>query len=61
MAKSEKVSETPEPAKGVMVKPGRLAVSELAADKAGGPSPFGEDHEFPLPAERLRYTHSTTP
>jgi hypothetical protein len=32
-------------------------VSEVAADLAGSLSPFGPDVEFPLPVERLRYTH----
>ncbi|HEX8626976.1 MAG TPA: hypothetical protein VF755_02255 [Catenuloplanes sp.] len=43
------------------VKPGRLPVSELAFDRPAAPSPFGDDVEFPLPVEELRYTHSTTP
>ena len=43
------------------VQPGHLAVSELAADRPGGPSPFGDDIEFPLPVGELRYTHTTTP
>jgi hypothetical protein len=46
---------------GVRVKEGRLPVSELAADRPGGPSPFGDDLTFPLPVDELRYTHSTTP
>jgi hypothetical protein len=63
MAESKQVQTREEsaPPKGVRVKDGRLAVSELAADRAGGPSPFGDDQEFPLPVENLRYTHSTTP
>jgi hypothetical protein len=32
-------------------------VNELAADQAGGLSPFGDDVEFPLPLDKLRYTH----
>lgn len=32
-------------------------VNELAADQAGGLSPFGPDREFPLPVEKIRYTH----
>jgi hypothetical protein len=32
-------------------------VNELAADKAGAMSPFGTDLEFPLPVDRIRYTH----
>ncbi|MGY1825847.1 MULTISPECIES: hypothetical protein [unclassified Blastococcus] len=34
-------------------------VTELSASVAGGLSPFGEDHGFPIPAERLRYAHPT--
>ncbi|HEU4348200.1 MAG TPA: hypothetical protein VFR35_10470 [Actinoplanes sp.] len=36
-------------------KPGRLAVSELAASFAGSPSPFGDDLTLPLPPEDLTY------
>lgn len=43
------------------VKLGHLQVAELTSDRPGGPSPFGDDIEFPLPVEELRYTHSTTP
>lgn len=32
-------------------------VNELAADQAGGLSPFGQDVEFPLPLDKIRYTH----
>ena len=35
------------------------AVSELAADRTGALSPFG-DLTFPLPAEDLPYTHPVT-
>jgi len=34
---------------------GRLDVSELAASHQGGPSPFGDEQEFPLPANELTY------
>ena len=34
-------------------------LTELSASVAGPLSPFGEDHSFPLPAERLRYAHPT--
>ena len=47
--------------RGVTVKAGHLPVSEIASDRPGGPSPFGDDLEFPLPVDTLRYTHSTTP
>jgi hypothetical protein len=40
---------------------GPSAVSELVADRAAAPSPFGDDLEFPLPVEDLTYTRSTTP
>jgi hypothetical protein len=44
------------------VKPvpdGRLPVSELATDRPGASSPFGDDIRLPLPMERLTYTHPT--
>ena len=34
-------------------------VTELISELAGALSPFGEDHSFPLPPERLRYAHPT--
>ena len=34
-------------------------VTELVSEMAGGLSPFGEDHSFPLPVDRLRYAHPT--
>lgn len=40
-----------------VVKPGRLPVSEFAADRAGAASPFGDDITFPVPAEQLTYEH----
>ena len=38
---------------------GDHAVSELAADRTGALSPFG-DVTFPLPADELPYTHPVT-
>jgi hypothetical protein len=38
---------------------GHLAVSELIADRAAAPSPFGDDQTFPLPVESLTYIPST--
>jgi hypothetical protein len=35
------------------------AISELAADRTGALSPYGE-LEFPLPADELPYTHPVT-
>jgi succinate dehydrogenase / fumarate reductase iron-sulfur subunit len=43
------------------VRLGHLPVSELAFDRPAAPSPFGDDVEFPLLPEELRYTHTTTP
>jgi hypothetical protein len=40
---------------------GHLPVSELVADRAAAPSPFGDDQTFPLPVESLTYTPTTTP
>ncbi|MDA4087562.1 hypothetical protein MHAS44199_17955 [Mycolicibacterium hassiacum DSM 44199] len=41
------------------VSDGEHAVSELAADRVGALSPFGE-LEFPLPADQLPYCHPVT-
>ena len=35
-------------------------VTELTTASAGGLSPFGEDHSFPLAPEQVRYQHPTT-
>jgi hypothetical protein len=32
-------------------------VNELASDQAGGLSPFGPEMEFPLPIDKINYTH----
>ncbi len=34
-------------------------LTELSASVPGPLNPFGEDHTFPLPVERLRYAHPT--
>jgi hypothetical protein len=47
----------PEQYRDEVVRLGDFHVSELAADLAGSLSPFGPDVEFPLPLERVRYTH----
>ena len=39
---------------------GEHAVSELAATRSGGLSPFGEETEFPIPVEKLPYMHPHT-
>jgi hypothetical protein len=41
------------------VADGEHAVSELATDRTGALSPFG-DVTFPLPADELTYTHPVT-
>ena len=38
---------------------GHLPVSELVADRAAAPSPFGDDQAFPLPNDRLTYIPAT--
>ena len=47
----------PVPSRAYIVPEGRLPVSEFAADRPGAQSPFGDDLRFPLPVERLTYTH----
>ena len=56
---SQAPTPAPRPAKNrsKVVKPGRLAVSEFAADRAGASSPFGDDITFPFPVEQLTYEH----
>jgi len=34
-------------------------LTEFTAEPAGPLSPFGEDHSFPLPIEKIRYAHPT--
>jgi hypothetical protein len=34
-------------------------VNELLADHAGSLSPYGEDANFPLPLNKVNYTHPT--
>jgi succinate dehydrogenase / fumarate reductase iron-sulfur subunit len=38
---------------------GRVDVSELISQRPGGPSPFGDEQEFPLPTDRISYNHPT--
>jgi hypothetical protein len=39
------------------VPDGHLPVTELAAERPGPLSPFGEDVEFPLPPDKVAYVH----
>ena len=34
-------------------------LTELTSESAGALSPFGEDHDFPLPVNLIRYAHPT--
>ena len=43
--------------KAKIVPPGRMPLSEFLFDRAGAPSPFGDDVTFPLPVESLTYEH----
>ncbi len=52
-------SQQPQKSRAKIVKPGRLPVSEFAADRPGAASPFGDDITFPVPADRLTYEHPT--
>lgn len=45
--------------RAMLVKPGRLPVTEFAFDRAGAASPFGDDLRFPLDLSRLTYVHPT--
>jgi succinate dehydrogenase / fumarate reductase iron-sulfur subunit len=35
----------------------RLPVNEFLFNRAGAPSPFGDDLQFPLPSGALTYRH----
>jgi succinate dehydrogenase / fumarate reductase iron-sulfur subunit len=41
------------------VPEGRLPVSEVAFDRSGAASPFGDDILLPLPVSQLTYVHPT--
>jgi succinate dehydrogenase / fumarate reductase iron-sulfur subunit len=45
------------PSRAYVVPEGRLPVSEFASDRSGAASPFGDDLTFPMPVNRLTYTH----
>jgi succinate dehydrogenase / fumarate reductase iron-sulfur subunit len=42
---------------GYVVPDGKLPVNEALFDRAGAPSPFGDDVVFPLPPSELSYVH----
>ena len=50
-------ADRPAKSRAKVVKPGHMPVSEVAFDRAGAGSPFGDDIEFPVPPERLTYQH----
>jgi hypothetical protein len=54
-------TESPGVEPGPLREDGRLDVSELVADRAAAPSPFGDDQTFPLPVDQLTYTPTLTP
>jgi succinate dehydrogenase / fumarate reductase iron-sulfur subunit len=56
-AQTSREPSRPPKTRSKVVKPGRLPVSEFAADRAGAASPFGDDITFPVPPERLTYEH----
>ncbi|TYP86128.1 hypothetical protein [Blastococcus xanthinilyticus] len=59
MAKrNEKQAHLVEPTWGES-EDGGPPLTELSASVAGSLNPFGQDHSFPLPADRLRYAHPT--
>jgi succinate dehydrogenase / fumarate reductase iron-sulfur subunit len=49
--------ETRLPQDPVLGPDGRLPVSEVAIDRSGAASPYGDDITFPLPPEDLSYRH----
>ena len=57
MAGESRDGQRPRKSRSRIVKPGRLPVSEFAAERPGPLSPYGEDVEFPLPPEKVAYVH----
>lgn len=51
---AEEVPPPPEPPVG---PDGKFPLTETRTDRAGAPSPFGDDLTFPVPPEQLRYLH----
>jgi succinate dehydrogenase / fumarate reductase, iron-sulfur subunit len=49
--------QTPLPQDPALGPDGRLPVSEVAMDRSGAASPYGDDVTFPLPPEDLSYRH----
>ena len=56
--RSSKNAHLVEPTWG-MSDDGGPPLTEFTSASAGPLSPFGEDHSFPLPPERIRYAHPT--
>jgi succinate dehydrogenase / fumarate reductase, iron-sulfur subunit len=54
---SEPFSSARQPESPAVGPDGKLDVAEILSQKQGGPSPFGDDHEFPLPSDRVIYHH----
>src|ERR1700761_7661372 len=59
---TETVAATPfssarPPAPPDLGEDGKLDVAELLSARAGGPSPFGDEQEFPLPTTEISYNH----
>ncbi len=62
MAAEKKSPTTAAPRVGAIERAaakGHLPVSELVADRAAAPSPFGDDQTLPLPVTRLTYLPAT--
>src|SRR3954451_25449022 len=59
MAKrNEKAAHLVEPTWGKSYA-GGPPLTDFTSSSAGPLSPFGEDHSFPLPRDRIRYAHPT--
>lgn len=59
MAKAERRTDRIDPKWPANDYEGGHAVTELASDRQGSLSPFG-DETFPVPAEKLPYIHPVT-
>jgi succinate dehydrogenase / fumarate reductase, iron-sulfur subunit len=50
-------SSARQPEPPVLGPDGKLDVAELLSQRAGGPSPFGDEQTFPLPNAEISYNH----
>jgi hypothetical protein len=57
MASETRPEGTPGKGKNPVPKDGHLPVNEMLGEYQGANSPFGDEVTFPLPLDRINYTH----